>query len=48
VKKGIGNGGYEEALKAVIREYEFLEKLAILDGNPIKIRFDIPFSFGLR
>jgi hypothetical protein len=47
VKKDIDNGCDKKALKAVTRGYEFLYKPTMLGGNPVKVKFDVPFSYKL-
>ncbi len=47
LKEGIGYGCDEEALKTVKYIYEDLEKPAMLNGIPVKVKFDVPIYFKL-
>lgn len=48
IKKGIGSGCDEEALKAVNRGFELGFEPAFINGRTVKVKYDIPMSFRLE
>ena len=48
IKRGIGKGCDEEALKAVKRGFELGFEPAFINGNAVKVKYDIPINFRLE